>query len=52
MLETCRKTVFTNMLHVILDCSNFAKPGRERATLGSDSGNTGTVCMKGVIYFR
>lgn len=40
------------MLHIIFDCSIFVVPGRERATLGSDPGNTGTVCMKGVIYFR
>lgn len=44
-VKHCRKAVFTNILHIIFDCYNFDAPGRERATLGSDSGNTGTVCM-------
>lgn len=34
------------MLRIIFDCSIFVVPGRERATLGSDPGNTGTVCMR------
>lgn len=40
------------MLHIIFDCTIFVVSGREGATLGSDSGNTDTVCMEGVIYFR
>lgn len=52
MLDNCRKTVFTNMLRIIFDCTKFVAPGRQRATLGSDSDNTGTVCIEGVIYFR
>ena len=51
-VEHCRKTVFTNILHIIFDCSIFVVSGRERATLGSDPGNTDTLCMEGVIYFR
>ena len=45
IVEHCLKAVFTNILHIIFDCFIFVVPGRERATLGSDPGNTGTLCM-------
>ena len=40
------------MLRIIFDCCIFVVSGRQRATLGSDSDNTDTVCIEGVIYFR
>lgn len=33
------------MLHIVFDWSIFVVSGREGATLGSDSGNTDTLCM-------
>lgn len=48
IVEHCRKAVFTNILHIVFDWSIFVVPGRERATLGSDPGNTGTLCMGGL----
>lgn len=45
IVEHCLKAVFTNILHNIFVWSIFVVPGRERATLGSDPGNTGTLCM-------
>ena len=51
-VEHCRKTVFTNMLHNIFNCSIFAVSGKQKAKQGSDSDDTDAVCMKGVIYSR
>lgn len=45
IVEHCRKAVFTNILHIVFDWSIFVVSGRGRATLGSDSGNTDTLCM-------
>ena len=45
IIEHCLKTVFTNILHIVFDWSIFVVSGRERATLGSDPGNTDTSCM-------
>lgn len=45
IIKHCRKAVFTNILHIVFDWSIFVTPGRGRATLGSDPGNTGTLCM-------